>query len=42
MIRALGKKGGVVFINFNAAYLDKKAYDVFARNGSSGTATSPI
>jgi membrane dipeptidase len=32
MIRALGKKGGVVFINFNAAYLDKKAYDVFARN----------
>jgi membrane dipeptidase len=32
MIRALGKKGGVVFINFNTAYLDKKAYDVFARN----------
>jgi membrane dipeptidase len=32
MIRALGKKGGVVFINFNTAYLDKKAYDTFARN----------
>ena len=32
MIRALGKKGGVVFINFNTAYLDKKAYDAFAHN----------
>ena len=32
MIRALGRKGGVVFINFNTAYLDRKAYDVFARN----------
>jgi membrane dipeptidase len=32
MIRALGKKGGVVFINFNTPYLDKKAYDTFARN----------
>jgi membrane dipeptidase len=32
MIRALAKKGGVVFINFNTAYLDKKAYDVFAHN----------
>jgi membrane dipeptidase len=29
MLRALAKKGGVVFINFNAAYLDKAAYDVF-------------
>jgi membrane dipeptidase len=32
MIRALSKKGGVVFINFHIGYLDKKAYDVFARN----------
>jgi membrane dipeptidase len=32
MVRALGKKGGVVFINFNTPYLDKKVYDVFARN----------
>jgi membrane dipeptidase len=29
MLRALAKNGGVVFINFNAAYLDRKAYDVF-------------
>ena len=32
MIRALAGKGGVVFINFNAAYLDQQAWDVFARN----------
>lgn len=32
MIRALARKGGVVFINFNTAYLDRKAYDVFAAN----------
>ena len=32
MIRALAKKGGVVFINFNAAYLDPKAYQVLAAN----------
>jgi membrane dipeptidase len=31
MIRALAQKGGVVFINFNAAYLDKKASDAFVR-----------
>jgi len=29
MVRALAKKGGVVFINFSVAYLDKKAYDIF-------------
>ena len=29
MIRALAAKGGVVNINFNAAYLDRKAYDAF-------------
>ena len=29
MLRALAKNGGVVFINFNAAYLDRAAYDVF-------------
>jgi membrane dipeptidase len=32
MIRDLGRKGGVVFINFNAPYLDQAAWDVFARN----------
>jgi membrane dipeptidase len=31
MIRALGRKGGVVNINFNAAYVDKKVYDTFVR-----------
>src|ERR1035438_2131641 len=30
MIRALARKGGVVNINFNSAYLDRKAYDAFA------------
>ena len=29
MLRALAKNGGVVFINFNAAYLDRAAYDAF-------------
>jgi membrane dipeptidase len=29
MIRALARKGGVVNINFNTAYLDRKAYDAF-------------
>ena len=29
MLRALAKNGGVVFINFNVAYLDRAAYDVF-------------
>jgi membrane dipeptidase len=29
MLRALAKNGGVVFLNFNAAYLDRAAYDVF-------------
>ena len=29
MLRALAKNGGVVFINFNAAYLDRAAYDIF-------------
>ena len=31
MIRALAAKGGVVNINFNIAYLDRKAYDAFAQ-----------
>jgi membrane dipeptidase len=31
MIRALALKGGVVNINFNIAYLDRKAYDAFAQ-----------
>jgi membrane dipeptidase len=30
MLRALAKNGGVFFLNFNAPYLDKTAYDVFA------------
>jgi len=30
MIRALARKGGLVNINFNTAYLDRKAYDTFA------------
>jgi membrane dipeptidase len=29
MLRALAKNGGVVFVNFNIAYLDRSAYDVF-------------
>jgi membrane dipeptidase len=29
MLRALAKNGGVVFINFSVAYLDRAAYDVF-------------
>jgi membrane dipeptidase len=29
MLRALAKNDGVVFINFNVAYLDRSAYDVF-------------
>ena len=32
MLRALARKGGAVFINFNMPYLDEKAYAVFARN----------
>lgn len=31
MVRALASKGGLVNINFNAAYLDREAYDVFAQ-----------
>ena len=31
MIRALARKGGLVNINFNIAYLDRKAYDRFAQ-----------
>ncbi len=31
MIRALAAKGGVININFNTAYLDRKAYDAFAQ-----------
>jgi membrane dipeptidase len=30
MIRALARKGGLVNINFNIAYLDRKTYDIFA------------
>jgi membrane dipeptidase len=29
MLRAVAKNGGVVFLNFNVAYLDRAAYDVF-------------
>src|SRR5215472_6265962 len=29
MVRALARKGGLVNINFNAAYLDRKTYDAF-------------
>ena len=29
MLRALARNGGVIFINFSAAYLDQKAWDVF-------------
>ena len=29
MLRALARNGGVIFINFNTAYLDQKASDVF-------------
>jgi membrane dipeptidase len=32
MIRALARQGGVIFINFNVPYLDRKAYDIFAAN----------
>ena len=31
MLRALARNGGVVNINFNTPYLDRKAYDVFVR-----------
>ena len=31
MIRALARKGGLVNINFNTAYLDRKAYDAFTQ-----------
>jgi membrane dipeptidase len=31
MIRKLARQGGVVNINFNTAYLDRKAYDAFAQ-----------
>ena len=32
MVRALAKNGGVVFINFNSAYVDKKVSDAFVSN----------
>lgn len=32
VIKAIGKKGGVVAINFHAGYLDKAAYDVYINN----------
>ena len=32
MLRALAKNGGAIFINFSAAYLDPKAYQIFAAN----------
>lgn len=35
MVKALARKSGVIFINFNTAYLDRKAYDVFAANQES-------
>jgi membrane dipeptidase len=31
MLRALARQGGVVFINFNTAYLDERASEVFVR-----------
>ncbi len=30
MLRVLARNGGVIFINFSAAYLDRKAFDAFA------------
>jgi membrane dipeptidase len=32
ILRAIGRKGGVVCINFHAGYLDKRAYDVYMAN----------
>ena len=32
VIKAIAKKGGVVCINFHAGYLEKAAYDVYAKN----------
>ena len=32
MIRAIAAKGGVVFINFHAGYLNQSALDVYERN----------
>jgi membrane dipeptidase len=32
MIRAIAAKGGVIFINFHAGYLDQKAHDVYEAN----------
>lgn len=32
ILRAIGRKGGVVCINFHAGYLDKRAYDVYFGN----------
>jgi membrane dipeptidase len=35
ILRAIGRKGGVVCINFHAGYLDKRAYDVYIGNRES-------
>jgi membrane dipeptidase len=35
ILRAIGRKGGVVCINFHAGYLDKRAYDVYWSNRES-------
>ena len=35
ILRAIGRKAGVVCINFHAGYLDKAAYDVYWRNRES-------
>ncbi|MGH9661026.1 MAG: dipeptidase [Bryobacteraceae bacterium] len=32
ILRAIGRKGGVVCINFHAGYLEKRAYDVYIGN----------
>jgi len=32
VIRAIAKKGGVVCVNFHAGYLEKAAYEVYAKN----------
>jgi membrane dipeptidase len=34
-MRAIGKQGGVVCVNFHAGYLDKRAYDVYWKNRES-------
>jgi membrane dipeptidase len=35
ILRAIGRRGGVVCVNFHAGYLDKRAYDVYIANRES-------